>query len=109
MYADRGETLVLGKATRDAIDRSGHPTYVVAVTALSNRMFTHVLDPADDKVSSLKDDEWNQKILEFLGEGRLEDVSQLMRTFTREANADSKGKGIWWLARHRGSDQRLPR
>lgn len=106
MYADRGETLVLGKAARDAVDQLGRKAAFVSVTALSNRMWTEWIDPADDRVSSDKDDEWNRKLLEFLGEGRLEDSSQLMRTFTREANADSKGKAIWWLAAAMGQDNR---
>ena len=37
------------------------------------------------------------KILELLGEGRLEDVSQCAREFAREANGDMQFKGIWWL------------
>lgn len=108
MYADRAETLVLGKATRDAVRASGHKAVAIAVTALSNRLFTHPIDPAKDRISSLKDDEWNRKLLEFLGEGRLEDVAQLARTVTREANADQRLKAIWWLAavmgQHNGYD-----
>ncbi len=104
MYADRGETLVLGKAAADALgDRRA---VAVAVTALSNRMHTTEVAPADDRISSLKDDEWNRKILEFFGDGRLEDVSQLARQFTREANADSRFKAIWWLAAALGQHNR---
>jgi reactive intermediate/imine deaminase len=98
MYADRAETLVLGKAARDAIDESGKRTVAVAVSAFSNRLHTQPMEAKDDHISSLKDDEWNRKILQFLAEGRLEDVSQLARQFTREANADNKFKAIWWLA-----------
>jgi 2-aminophenol/2-amino-5-chlorophenol 1,6-dioxygenase alpha subunit len=98
MYADRAETLVLGKAAADALRSTGKRAVAVAVTALSNRMFSVDIDPAEDRISSAKDDEWNRKILEILGEGRLEDVSQLARSFTTQANADSKLKAIWWLA-----------
>ena len=98
MYADRAETLVLGKAARDAIESTGRRAVAVAVTALSARMFTEPIDPGEDRVSSLKDDEWNRKILEILGEGRLEDVSQLAREFSSQANGDQKMKAIWWLA-----------
>jgi len=106
MYADRAETLVLGKAAADAARDHGVKAYAVAVTALSNRMFTTRVPLADDTISSLKDDEWNRKLLEFLAAGRLEDVSQLMRTFTREANADNKGKALWWLAAAMGQHNR---
>jgi len=98
MYADRSETLVLGKAARDAVETGGRKAIAISVSALSNRMFSHWIDPADDHIHSLKDDEWNRKILELLSEGRLEDVSQLAREFSRQANGDSKMKALWWLA-----------
>ena len=97
MYADRAETVVLGKATRDAIEATGRKAIGIAVTAISSRQHTAPIAPADDHVSSESDNEWNQKLLEFLDEGRLEDVSQLARTFAAQAHADSKMKGVWWL------------
>lgn len=106
MYADRAETLVLGKAAGDALKATGKRAVAVSITALSNRMFTELIDPAQDRISSAKDDEWNRKLLEFLGEGRLEDVSQLARSFTSQANADSKCKAIWWLASLMGQHNR---
>jgi len=106
MYADRAETLVLGKAANDALKATGKRAVALSVTALSNRMFTELIDPAQDHISSAKDDEWNRKLLEFLGEGRLEDVSQLARSFTSQANADSKCKAIWWLGALMGQHNR---
>jgi 2-aminophenol/2-amino-5-chlorophenol 1,6-dioxygenase alpha subunit len=104
MYADRAETIVWGKAVRDALERQNKRAIAVAVTALSNRMFTRPIDPADDRISSVKDDEWNRKILEILSEGRLEDVAQHAREFTAEANGDQKLRAIWWLAALMGQD-----
>lgn len=106
MYADRAETLVLGKAARDALQRTGRRAVAVAVTQLSNRVHTRPVADADDHLSSPQDDEWNQKLLELLAEGRLEDVSQLARTFTHQAHADSKLKAIWWLAALSGQHNR---
>jgi 2-aminophenol/2-amino-5-chlorophenol 1,6-dioxygenase alpha subunit len=97
IYAERDETRALGRAARAAIDRYGKKTIVVAVTNLSNRYEVGDIDPANDRISSSKDDEWNRKILEMLGEGRLEDVAQVAREFGREANADMGFKAIWWL------------
>jgi len=97
MYSDRGETLVLGKAARDAVTQTGRRAMAIAVTALSNRMWTDWIDPKDDAIHSPKDDEWNQKLLELLGEGRLEDVSQLARQFSSQANGDSRLRALWWL------------
>ena len=98
MYSDRAETVVLGKAAADALRTTGRRAVCVAVTALSNRLFTQPIDPAEDRISSLKDDEWNRKLLEILAEGRIEDVSQLARQFSSQAHADQKLKAIWWLA-----------
>ncbi len=104
VYSDRAETLVLGKAALDAVKKSGRKAIVVGVSALSNRMFTEFIDPASDHIHSLKDDEWNRKLLELLEAGRLEDVSQLSREFSRQANGDSKLKAIWWMAAAMGQN-----
>ncbi len=98
MYADRGETVVLGKAARDAIEAGGRRAIVVAVTSLSARQHVRPVEPEDDHIASPKDEEWNRKLLEILGEGRLEDVSQLARTVAHQAHADSKMKAFWWLS-----------
>jgi len=98
IYAERDETRALGRAARTAIEQYGKKTIVVVVSNLSNRYEVADIDPAADRISSAKDDEWNRKILEMLGEGRLEDVAQVAREFAREANADMGFKAIWWLA-----------
>ncbi|MHB8632463.1 MAG: Rid family hydrolase [Thermoplasmatota archaeon] len=98
MYADRAETIVLGKAARDALKRQGKRAVAIAVTALSNRLFSGVIPFSEDRIHSRKDDEWNRKYLEFLRRGRLEDASQLAREFSGQANGDSKLKAVWWLA-----------
>lgn len=98
MYADRAETIVLGKAARDAVAATGKRVVAIAVTALSNRLHTGIVPFKEDRIHSLKDDEWNRKYLEFLGKGRLEDASQLAREFSSQANGDQKMKAIWWLS-----------
>lgn len=97
IYAEREETRALGIAARAAIEAYGKKTIVVCVTNFSNRYEVADIDPAHDRISSQKDDEWNRKLLEMLGEGRLEDVAQVARDFAREANADMGFKAIWWL------------
>ena len=98
MYADRAETIVLGKAAADALRHSGKRAVAVAVSALSNRLLVEPYDPTKERISSLKDDEWNRKLLEILSKGRLEDVCQLAREFTAQANGDMRLKALWWLA-----------
>ncbi len=108
VYADRVETSVLGKAARDAIDASGIKTAVVVVMTLSNRLFTDFIDPATDRIHSPKDEEWNQKLLEFLGEGRLEDVAQLSRTIQDQIRVQKvvNFKPMWWLSAVMGQHNR---
>lgn len=96
MYADRAETLVLGKAAEDAA--AGKKVVAIAVTSLSSRLHADITPLEEDRIHSQKDDEWNRKYLEFLEEGRLEDASQLAREFSHQAGGDSKMKAIWWLA-----------
>lgn len=100
IYSDRAETIVFGKAAHDALQASGKKAVAIVVSSLSNRIHDKVVDPKDDHIHSLKDQEWNQKFLEFLKEGRLEDVSQLSRQFHKEArvNKVANFKPFWWLA-----------
>ncbi|MBR56753.1 MAG: hypothetical protein CMH54_01710 [Myxococcales bacterium] len=100
VYADRAESVVFGKAARDAIERHGKKTAIVTVMTLSNRLFTEFIDPADDAIHSPKDEEWNQKLLEFLGQGRLEDVAQLSREVHRQIRVKKvvNFKPMWWMS-----------
>lgn len=106
IYADRAETIVFGKAARDAIQASGKRIVPIIITSLSNRLHQTWIDPKDDQVHSLKDQEWNKKFLEFLEAGRLEDVSQLSRQFHKEARVSkvSNFKPFWWLAAAMGQN-----
>lgn len=97
MYAEKQETLSIGQAAMRAIEAYGKRVAVVVVSGLSSRFETRDIDPKKDQLSSQKDDEWNRKILEIFGEGRLEDVSEVAREYSRQANADMGFKGIWWL------------
>tara|TARA_B100000287_G_scaffold434238_1_gene498168 strand:+ start:1137 stop:2549 length:1413 start_codon:yes stop_codon:yes gene_type:complete len=100
MYSNRAETIVLGKSANDAIKKSGKKVAVVVVSSLSNRMFTDKIKPHEEKIHSQKDDEWNRKILEFLDDGRLEDVSQLSREIHQQIRVQKvvAFKPMWWLA-----------
>jgi 2-aminomuconate deaminase len=108
VYSDRAETIVLGKAARDAIEASGKKTAIVVVMTLSNRLFTDFIDPAEDCIHSPKDEEWNQKILEFLREGRLEDVAQLSRTIHDQIRVHKvvNYKPMWWMSAVMGQHNR---
>ena len=105
VYADRAETVVLAKAAVEALERTGKKAVAVIVSSLSNRLHQEFIDPADDKIYSLKDQEWNLKVLEFLQAGRLEDVAQLSRQIQMEARVHKvvSFKPFWWLAAAMGA------
>ena len=100
VYADRAETIVLGKAAFDAIEASGKKVAVAIVSTLSNRLFTDYIEPHEDRIHSAKDDEWNRKLLQFLEEGRLEDAAQLSRQIHQQIRVKKvvNFKPFWWLA-----------
>ncbi len=108
VYADRAETMVLGKATRDAVSKLGRRAAVVVVSSLSNRLFTDFVDPRDDHIHSPKDDEWNRKILEFLAAGRLEDAAQLSRIIQHQIRIKKvvNFKAFWWWSAAMGAHNR---
>jgi hypothetical protein len=108
IYADRAETVVLGKAAAEALKKQNKKAVAVIVSTLSNRLHDKFIEPAEDKIHSAKDEEWNQKVLEFLGAGRLEDVSQLSRQIHREARVPKvvSFKSFWWLSAVMGAHNR---
>lgn len=108
MYADRAETVVLGKAALDALKAQGKTAVAIVVSTLSNRLHQDFIDPKEDRIHSLKDQEWNLKMLEFFEKGRLEDLSQLSRQIQREARVKKVNnfKPLWWLASVVGAHNR---
>ncbi len=109
VYSDRAETLVLGKALLDALREQGKTAVAVVVSTLSNRLFTDWIEPHEDRIHSPKDEEWNQKLLEFLGAGRLEDVAQLSRVIHDQIRVRKvvNFKAMWWLAAVAGQHNRF--
>jgi len=105
MYANRSETTVLAKSCLDVIKAQGRRAVAITAMSLSNRMFTDFISPDEDKIHSLKDDEWNRKILEFLEQGRLEDVGQLSRTIQQQIRVQKvvAFKPMWWLSAMNGN------
>ena len=109
VYSNRAETIVLAKSCLDAIEKTGRKVAIICAMSLSNRMFTEPISPQDDKIHSLKDDEWNQKILEFLSEGRVEDVAQLSRQIHSQVRVQKvvSFKPMWFLSGVNGQTNNL--
>ena len=105
MYANRNETTVLAKSCLDVVKAQGRRAVAITAMSLSNRMFTDFIQPEADKIHSLKDDEWYRKILEFLEQGRMEDVGQLSRTIHQQIRVQKvvAFKPMWWLSAMNGN------
>ncbi|HIF46383.1 MAG TPA: hypothetical protein EYQ73_06305 [Candidatus Poseidoniales archaeon] len=105
VYSNRAETTVLAKACLDVVKAQGKKAVAVSVMSLSNRMFTEPIQPEEDRIHSLKDDEWNQKMLELMADGRLEDVGQLSRTIHSQIRIKKvvAFKPMWWLSAMNGN------
>lgn len=97
MYSEKDETIRVGQAAARALAKAGKKAVIVLISSLSHRFHTSPIDPKNDAISSLKDDEWNRKILDMLRAGQVEDVAQTVREFAKQANGDQKFKGMWWL------------
>ncbi len=108
VYADRAETVVLAKAAADALHSQGKRAVAVMVMTLSNRFFTDFIAPEDDRIHSAKDDEYNRKLLEMLGDGRLEDTAQLSREVQRHIRVKKvvSFKPLWFLSALMGAHNR---
>ena len=108
VYADRAETVVFAKAGRDALEESQKKAVAIVISTLSNRLHQEWIDPKDDCIHAQKDEEWNQKLMEFLRLGRLEDVAQLSRQIHREARVRKVNnfKSMWWLSALMGPHNR---
>ena len=108
VYADRAETVVFGKAAKETLEAQNKKAIAIGVTTLSNRLHQHFINESEDRIHSLKDQEWNLKILEFLEAGRLEDVAQLSRQIHKEARVHKVNnfKTMWWLASLMGAHNR---
>ena len=93
-------SVVARKAADDALRQENKRAVVIVVTSLSNRLFTDFIEPSEDRIHSLKDEEWNRKVLEFLGDGRLEDAAQLSREIHKQIRVKKvvNFKPFWWLA-----------
>ncbi len=109
VYSDRAETVVLGKSAVEALRQSGKRAVAIVISSLSNRLHQEFIDPAEDRIHSHKDQEWNLKILEFLEAGRLEDVAQLSRQIHQEARVAKvvNFKPFWWLSAAMGQHNRF--
>lgn len=97
IYAGQEDSLLLGKAVRQAIEESGKRAVAVACTGLSGRFFTEEIDPQADRFARAEDDEWNRRLLELMAQGKNAEVLARSGEFAQAAVADMGFKAFAWL------------
>ena len=97
IYAGQEDSLMLGKAMRQAIVESGKRAVVVAVTGLSARFFTDEIDPQNDRIAQAEDDKWNRRILTLIEQGKNSEALALNGEYAQTAAADMGFKAFAWL------------
>jgi 2-aminophenol/2-amino-5-chlorophenol 1,6-dioxygenase alpha subunit len=97
IYAGQGDSLMLGRAMRQAIEESGKRAVVIACTVLSARFFTEEIDPRADRISRAEDDVWNRRVLDLIAHGKNAEVLTLSSVYAQAAVADMGFKAFAWL------------
>jgi 2-aminophenol/2-amino-5-chlorophenol 1,6-dioxygenase subunit alpha len=97
IYAGQEDSLMLGRAVRQAIEESGKRAVVVACTALSARFFTEEIDPYTDHLSRTEDEVWNRRVLGLIAQGKNAEVLTVSAEYAQAAVADMGFKAFAWL------------
>lgn len=95
IYADRKETLSLGRAAREAVEKCGKNAVGIVVSSLSGRLHETKIDPQDDRIYSAADHESNIRLLDLIKSGRFENS---------ESDVNGPSKSFWWMSAFLGSN-----
>jgi 2-aminophenol/2-amino-5-chlorophenol 1,6-dioxygenase beta subunit len=92
---------ILGKATREAIRKSGKKAVLLASNTLSHWHFHEEPEPPEDMTKehpqSLVGYQWDMKMIELMRKGEMETVFKLLPEFIVEAFAEVKSGAFTWM------------
>jgi 2-aminophenol/2-amino-5-chlorophenol 1,6-dioxygenase subunit alpha len=97
IYCGKDDSMALGRAVSQALADSKQRAVLACVSSLSNRFITEDILPADDRLSSEKEDEWNQKMLTLLQAADYEQALKLSESYAKEASPEMMFKAFYWL------------
>lgn len=97
IYCGQDDSCKLGEAVGEAIVQSGKRAVVINCSSLSHRFFTTDISPAEDKISRTEDDQWNQKMLDLLRQGKNEEAFRLGPEYAQAAGPEMMFKGFYWM------------
>jgi 2-aminophenol/2-amino-5-chlorophenol 1,6-dioxygenase subunit beta len=91
----------LGKATRDAIEKSGRRAVLLASHSLSHRHFvTEPAVPEDMSFEHITNHHqylWDMKMIEMMKQGKTREIVDTIPDFTEQTNAETEGGGLTWM------------
>ena len=95
------EMLALGRATRNAIEKTGRKAVLLASTSLSHRHFTEEPedpeDPRFEYIYNKNQASWDQHILDLIKSGKTKQILAEMPDFIDQALSECREGGLTWL------------
>jgi 2-aminophenol/2-amino-5-chlorophenol 1,6-dioxygenase subunit beta len=91
----------LGKATREAIEKSGKRVVLLSSNSLSHRHFTTepevVEDMSYEHINNHNQYLWDMKMIEMMKQGKTRQMIDVMTDFTEQTNAETESGSLSWL------------
>ena len=97
IYCGKDDSMALGRVVSQALAESKQRAVVACVSSLSNRFLTEDILPAEDRLSSEAENEWNQRMLTLLQSASYEEALKLSETYAKEASPEMMFKAFYWL------------
>ncbi len=97
VYSDYAETQKIGRLARSVTEALDGTTAIVAVSGLSGRYFTTEIDYSEDHIRDPIDDQWNQKILAFMGSGDWSALEKYRADYCAASKVDMGLKALAFL------------
>ena len=95
------QALTLGRATREAIERSGRRALLLASTSLSHRHFTTERavpeDMSAEHITNHGQYLWDMKMIRMFREGRCREAIDVMPEFINQAISEMDSGALTWL------------
>ena len=92
---------ILGKATKEAIEKSGKRVLLLASHSLSHRHFTTETELPEDMskehISNHSQYLWDMKVIELMRQGKTKELFHLIPDFVEHAVAETDSGALTWL------------
>lgn len=91
----------LGKATREAVEKSGKRAVLLSSNSLSHRHFTVepevVEDMSFEHINNHNQYLWDMKMIDLMKRGKSREIVDILTDFTEQATAETDGGSLTWM------------